>query len=49
MLVIPLSLSLSHVVQDFEKVDSRCPEYVREAFVEIMELAAQGDEGLGLL
>jgi dipeptidyl-peptidase-2 len=34
------------VTQDFEKVDKRCPQYVREAFTEIEALAAQGEEGL---
>ncbi|CAI8053025.1 Lysosomal Pro-X carboxypeptidase [Geodia barretti] len=34
------------VTQDFEKVDSRCPLYVREAYAEIDTLAAQGEEGL---
>ena len=31
--------------QDFEKVDSRCPQYVRDAYTEIEQLAAQGQEG----
>ena len=32
--------------QDFEKVDGRCPLYVREAYAEIDTLAAQGEEGI---
>ena len=31
--------------QDFEKVDSRCPQYVRDAYAEVEKLAAQGEEG----
>ena len=31
--------------QDFEKVDARCPVYVRDAYREIETLAAQGEEG----
>lgn len=34
------------VTQDFEKVDACCPQYVREAYTQIEELAAQGEEGL---
>ena len=35
-------------VQDFAKADSRCPDYVRDGFSKIYDLAKLGVEGIVL-
>ena len=48
MSCIPTLVVLSFM-QDFERVDPLCPQYVREAFVQLQELARQGESGNTIL